>query len=67
MIQSRYPTLRSPVAGPLTTAISPKSPLDWARGQKKEGQPGISWQENRLPCAVNGHTVVRCAHQPMQP
>lgn len=67
MIQSRYPTLQSPVAGPLTAAISPKSPLDWASGHKKEGQSAISWQENRLTCAASGHTVAPCAHQPMQP
>lgn len=52
MIQSRYPTLRSPVAGPLTAAISPKSPPDQANGNTKKGQSAISWRENRLICAA---------------
>jgi len=67
MIQPPHPTLRYPAAGPVTAAISPKSPLNWAGGDRIKGQSAISCRENSLICAVCCHAVVCFACRSMQP
>lgn len=67
MTQPPHPTLRYPVAGPATAAISPKSPLNWDSGDRVTGQSAISCRENSLICAVRRHVVARFACRSTKP
>jgi len=67
MIQPDNPTLFCADAGPLRAAISPESTRHQVYGGKIQSQSDIPCQENQRACTAWHHTVVRFAHQAMQP
>lgn len=67
MIKRKNPTLTCADAGPFNAAFFNNPALHQVYDGKIESQSAMPCQENQHSCTACRHTVIRFAHQAMQP